>query len=61
MMRFSATATFRERFTSNMVSCLETADHPDQTLDNGCKPLRQAQEGDPYPTDHMMNAAGHHA
>jgi hypothetical protein len=27
-----------------MISCPETADHTDQALDNGSKPLRQAQK-----------------
>jgi len=43
-----------------MVSCPETADHPDQTLDDGCKPLRQAKEADPYTAGHDADAAGHH-
>jgi len=37
----STTANFRERFSSKMVSCPETAD---QTLDSGCKALGQAQK-----------------
>jgi hypothetical protein len=50
----------RVRFTSKVVSCPETADHPDQTLDRSCKPLRQAQEADPYAAGHEANVAGHH-
>jgi len=38
------TLHFRERFTSKMVSCPETADHPDQGSEDANKPLRQAQK-----------------
>jgi hypothetical protein len=38
------TLHFRERFTSKMVSCPETADHPDQDSEDANKPLRQAQK-----------------
>ena len=44
MTHLFATANFRERFTSKMVSCPETADHPDQGLESIDKPPRQAQK-----------------
>jgi hypothetical protein len=50
----------RVRFTSNMISCAEPADHPHQTLDNGCKALRQARKADPYASGQEAYAAGHH-
>jgi hypothetical protein len=56
----STTVNSRERLTSNEISCPETADHPGQTLDDGCKALRQAQEADWHPAGHAVNTPGHH-
>jgi hypothetical protein len=51
---------FENPSSENQSRYPETADHPDQTLDSGCKPLRQAQEADPYASGHEANVAGHH-